>query len=228
MQLKGINDGILVKFHSKDWESQHKELISAIGSREEFFHGAEIILDLGSMQIRSAELGKLRDELSNSGLSLCSIISISQVSRESATLLGIDQASSLSSLKSHDLRTKQTPAGVPASYLKKDILKGKIIESKHHIIIFGDVHAGAEIISTGNIIVWGKILGAVHAGAQGDENTFVCALHLAPTFIQIAHVFSTPTRRNAIHKPEVSFIQNGKIIAIDWKRARMSDIHHGS
>jgi len=226
MQLKGINDGILVKFHSKDWESQCIELIRSIESREEFFQGAKITLDLGSLQIRSAELGKLRDELSNSGLSLCSIISNSQVSRESAMLLGIDQASNLSSLKSFDLRSKHTPPGEPSICVERDILRGEIIESGQHIIVFGDVQVGAEIISAGNVITWGKILGAVHAGSKGDESAFICALHLAPTFIQIAHVFSTPTRRNAIHKPEMSFIQNGKIINLDWKRARMSDIHH--
>ena len=228
MQFKGINDGILVRFHSKDWENQHKELINEIESREEFFHGAKMTLDLGSLHLRSADLGKLRDELSGSGLSLCSIISTSKITRESAMLLGIDQAVSLSSLKSHDLRTKQSPAGVPSSYLEEDILKGEIVESKHHVIIIGDVHPGAEIISTGNIIVWGKIHGAVHAGAQGDESAFVCALHLAPTFIQIAHLFSTPARRNAIHKPEISLIQNGKIITMDWKKSRMSNIHDDS
>lgn len=228
MQFKGINDGILVRFHPKDWESQHEELLKEIESREEFFHGAKITLDLGSLHLRSADLGKLRDELSGSGLYLCSIISTSKITRESAVLLGIDQAASLSSLKSFDLRTNQTPAGVTSSYLEKDVLKGEIIESKHHVIIIGDVHAGAEIISTGNIIVWGKIHGAVHAGAQGDESAFVCALHLAPTFIQIAHLFSTPTRRNAIHKPEMSFIQNGKIITMDWRKSGMSDIHDDS
>jgi septum site-determining protein MinC len=228
MQFKGINDGILVRFHSKNWENQHEELIREIESREEFFRGAKLNLDLGSLDIHSAALGKLRDELSSSGLSLCSIISTSQITRESAMLLGIEQGASLSSLKSFDLRTKQTPAGVTSSYLEKDVLKGEIIESKYHVIIIGDVHAGAEIISAGNIIVWGKILGAVLGGSQGDESAFVCALELAPTFIQIAHIFSTPTRRNAIHKPEISYLQNGKIITIDWKRSRMIDPHHDS
>lgn len=224
MQIKGINDGILVRFYSADWENQHQELLEAIESREEFFRGAKITLDLGSLILRSAEMGKLREELSNSGLSLCSIISLSQVTRESAMLLGIEQASSLASLKSIDLRSKYSSSSEPSTYVGRDVHRGEIIESGHHVIIIGDVHAGAEVISTGNIIVWGKILGAVHAGSAHDESAFICALHLAPTFIQIAQLFSTPTSRNAIHKPEISFIQNGKITTIEWKKSRMIDV----
>lgn len=218
MQFKGINDGILVRFHSTDWNNQHEELLREIGSREEFFRGAKMTLDLGSLHIRSTDLGKLRDELSSSGLSLRSIISLSQVTRESAMLLGIDQASSLSSLQSFDLRSKDSAPGEPSTYVERDVHRGEIIESSHHVIIVGDVHAGAEVISAGNIIAWGKIQGAVHAGSTLDVSAFICALHLAPTYIQIADVFSTPTTRKAIHKPEMAFIQNGKIITIDWKK----------
>lgn len=223
MQFKGINDGILVKFHSKDWEIQHQEFINEIVSRDEFFHGAKIILDFGSLSLRSADLGKLREEISSLGLSLTAIISLSQTTRESAMLLGMDQGMSLSSLKSSDLKSKYSASGIAATYFEKDIKNGEIVESNHHVIILGDIHAGAELISAGNIIVWGKILGAVHAGFNGDESAIICALNLMPTYIQIAHIFSTPTRRKSGHKPEVAIIQDGKIIVTEWKNSRISN-----
>jgi len=223
MQFKGINDGILVKFHSKDWEIQHQELIHEVESRDEFFHGAKIILDFGSLTLKSADLGKLREELSNLGLSINAIVSLSQTTRESAMLLGMDQGMNLSSLKSSDLKGKYPASGIAAAYFEKDIKNGEIVESNHHVIVLGDIHAGAELISAGNIIVWGKILGAVHAGYKGDESAIICALHLMPTYIQIAHIFSTPTRRKSGHKPEVAIIQDGKIIVTEWKNSRISN-----
>jgi len=226
MQFKGINDGILVKFHSKDWEIQHQELINEIVSRDEFFHGAKIILDFGSLTLRSADLGKLREELSSLGLILTAIISLSQATRESAMLLGMDQAMSLSSLRLSDLKSKYPASEIAATYYEKDIKKGEIVESNRHVIVFGDIHAGAELISAGNVIVWGKILGAVHAGNKGDERAIICALHLMPTYIQIAQIFSTPTRRKSGHKPEMAIIQDGKIIVAEWKKLRISEMHN--
>lgn len=60
------------------------------------------------------------------------------------------------------------------------------------IVILGDINAGAEVVATGNIICLGKALGLVHAGAKGDESSFVFALSLAPTQIRIARYVSGP------------------------------------
>ena len=40
----------------------------------------------------------------------------------------------------------------------------------------GDVNAGAEIVADGNVIVWGRVRGMIHAGAKGDRS----AINLRP------------------------------------------------
>jgi septum site-determining protein MinC len=70
--------------------------------------------------------------------------------------------------------------------IKRTLRNGRTIHSDGHVIVLGDVNAGAMIIAAGDVIVWGKLRGTVHAGARGDESAVVCALYLAPTQLRIA------------------------------------------
>jgi septum site-determining protein MinC len=86
--------------------------------------------------------------------------------------------------------------------------------------VIGDVNPGAEIIAGGNIVIWGRLRGTVHAGAQGDEDAIVCALDLSPTQLRIADQISiTPPQRRR-PKPEIARLEDGKVIAEPWKLSR--------
>lgn len=215
MQIKGINEGIFVKFRSTDWQGQCAELMTEISTRKDFFAGARISIDMGTISIHSAEMGKLRDDLLAAGLRLANIFSSSVSTRESAKLLGINAVSDQNILRS--LTGKSPAAGANASYIDKDLNSGEVLKTKNHLIINGNVMPGAELISEGNIIVWGKLAGAVHAGSSGNEDAIICALHLTPTYAQIADAYLTPSRRKSSQKPEMLSLQEGKIIKTPWK-----------
>jgi septum site-determining protein MinC len=90
------------------------------------------------------------------------------------------------------------------------------------VVVVGDVNAGAQIIAGGNIVVWGKLRGTVHAGAMGDDQTIVCALDLAPTQLRIGkHIARSPEgRRRRRIPPEVASAQEGMIVVTAWKPGR--------
>ncbi|MDO4753436.1 MAG: septum site-determining protein MinC [Bacillota bacterium] len=92
---------------------------------------------------------------------------------------------------------------------------GTSIRFAGHVIVLGDINAGAEVIADGNIICLGKALGLLHAGAAGDENAFIVALHFAPTQIRIARYVSGPARGKS-HKakgvPEIAKLLDEKIV----------------
>lgn len=69
---------------------------------------------------------------------------------------------------------------------------GSRIDHDGHVIVIGDINAGAEVVATGNIICTGKALGLVHAGSGGAEDSFVLAFHLAPIQIRISKYVSGP------------------------------------
>ena len=52
--------------------------------------------------------------------------------------------------------------------------------------MLGDVNPGAEIIAEGNVIIWGRLRGMVHAGVKGNRSAVICALDLSPMQLRIA------------------------------------------
>ena len=89
MEIKGTKDGILVNLEGQDWLEAKGELISQITTRQEFFQGAQMILDVGANVLRAKDLGELRDVLSAQDVTLTSILSHSIVTQETAQLLGL-------------------------------------------------------------------------------------------------------------------------------------------
>jgi len=76
------------------------------------------------------------------------------------------------------------------------------------------VNAGAELVATGDIVVWGGLRGVAHAGAQGDESAAVYALRLEPMQLRIARciAIAPPHEKRQKHAtPEVARIREGKI-----------------
>jgi septum site-determining protein MinC len=98
---------------------------------------------------------------------------------------------------------------------------GQTIQHAGHIILIGDVNPGAEVVAGGDVIVWGKLRGTVHAGAMGDDRAVVCALQLAPSQIRIAmHIARPPERGRPPKVPEMASVQEDRIVVERWDKNR--------
>ena len=81
------------------------------------------------------------------------------------------------------------------------------------MIVFGDVNPGAKVIAGGDIVVWGKLRGYVHAGANGNESAIVCALEMSPSQLRIADfVVRSPAGKRKKIMPEVALVRDNQII----------------
>jgi septum site-determining protein MinC len=101
---------------------------------------------------------------------------------------------------------------------RRTLRSGQQLRHPGSITIIGDVNPGAEIVAGGDIVVWGKLRGTVHAGAMGNETAVVCALDLAPTQLRIAqYIARSPEGRRRKPAPEVARVRNGKIVAESWE-----------
>jgi septum site-determining protein MinC len=67
---------------------------------------------------------------------------------------------------------------------------GQSLEFEGNIVLIGDAHRGSEIRATGNIIVWGELLGLAHAGCLGKPSAEIRALKLDPLQLRIADVIA--------------------------------------
>ena len=107
--------------------------------------------------------------------------------------------------------------GYSAIVVRRTLRGGSAVHHEGHIIIVGDVNPGAEVIAAGDVIVWGKLRGLVHAGAMGDNGAIVCALLFEPTQLRIGNAIARmPERRKRKSAPEMASIRNGKIEVIEW------------
>jgi septum site-determining protein MinC len=102
-------------------------------------------------------------------------------------------------------------------FIDHTLRSGRTVRTNGNVIVYGDVNPGAEIVAGGSIIIWGKLRGTVHAGANGDETAIVCALDLAPTQLRIAgYITVSPQDKRRKPLPETAAVRQGRIVAEPW------------
>jgi len=105
--------------------------------------------------------------------------------------------------------------------VRRTLRSGQAIRHAGHIILIGDVNPGAEVVAGGDIVVWGKLRGTVHAGAMGDDRAVVCALELAPSQIRIGlHIARSPERSRRPKAPEIASVQEEGIVVERWNKRK--------
>jgi len=219
MEIKGTKDGILVNLEDQDWLEAKGELIDQITNRHEFFQGAQLILDVGNNVLRAKDLGELRDMLYAQDVTLSAIYSHSIVTLETAQLLGLKSLSTSPQEKpARKLKPLDTVLpGENAVMIHRTMRSGFKVAYHGHVVVLGDVNPGAEIIASGSVVVWGRLLGTVHAGAEGDETAVICALDLSPLQLRIATKVAIAPKGDKDPQPEVASINGEQIIAESWQ-----------
>ncbi len=216
VQIKGIREGLLVTLADNDWPETRSALLDVLEGQADFLRGGRLILDVGNQILRAAELGQLRDVLSENGLSLYAILSNSPVTQQNAQSLGLATRITKPAPDRTLQSTGTVLAGEQAVLIHRTLRSGYSVQNTGHVVVIGDVNPGGEIIAGGNVVVWGRLRGMVHAGAEGNESAVVCALDLDPTQLRIAdHISVTPKRRGK-SQPEVARLVDGQVVAEPW------------
>jgi len=217
IQIKGLRDGLLVSLDDAPWEVQRSALILQVDSQPTFFQGARLALDVASQVLHVNELVELRDQLSDRGISLWAVISESPTTEHTAQLLGL--ATRISKPRPEESRQFSVDdlGEDTALFLNRTLRSGTRIEFAGHVVVFGDVNPGAEIVAEGNIIIWGRLRGIVHAGSKGNAKAVICALDLSPMQLRIAEEASAMLDPREHSGPEMARInENGKLQAEFW------------
>lgn len=113
-------------------------------------------------------------------------------------------------------------------FYKGNLRSGQVLDAETSIIIIGDVNVGARVMSKGNIIVLGTLRGNAFAGASGNPNAFVVALHMEPVQIKIADLIARapdkPVKKMREKQAKIAFIENGNIYIEPLSRDVLNDI----
>lgn len=218
--IKGIREGLLLSLdgESGDWGDLSGRLIARIDEKRDFFKGARVALEVGARPVLPHELESLRLLLVKREMTLWAVISTSATTQATARTLGLETTLIRRNEQLDMPAFSSEEQGTPAILIDRTLRSGRTVHSRGHIVVFGDVNAGAEIVAGGNIIIWGKLRGIVHAGADGNESAVVCALDLAPTQLRIAgHITVSPPDKRRRPRPEIALVRQGRIVAEAWK-----------
>ena len=88
------------------------------------------------------------------------------------------------------------PAPPATLYHAGTLRGGQALHHDGNIVVVGDVNPGAELIASGDVVVFGRLAGVAHAGAQGDAAARVYALHLDATQLRIATFIAAEGERD--------------------------------
>lgn len=99
-------------------------------------------------------------------------------------------------------------------FYKGNLRSGQLLEFETSVVVLGNVNPGAKIVSKGNIIIIGSLMGNAVAGVAGNENAFVLALQMNPMQIRIADTIArSPDEPDigADDGPQIAFLVDGNI-----------------
>jgi septum site-determining protein MinC len=222
--VKGWRNGLLLVLPA---EGPWTEVISGLEEKLEeaktktFWQGAQTTLDLGDRPVSEPELDALIGRLKGDyGLVPMAIVAVDAPTRDGASKLGLTSHDKLPAPEKPEKADKTEKVEAPqfppnnALYLRQTVRSGQRLQHDGHLVISGDVNAGAEVVAAGDIVVFGTLRGVAHAGSTGDEGARIIATNLRPTQIRIASLIARSPDAGApplSKSPEIACIKDGEI-----------------
>ncbi len=212
--IKGTKSGIIVHLSDElPFEELKEKVCEKFKSSADFLGEAQIALSFEGRTLSDEEQLTLVECITdNSNLDIVCIID-DNAEREAYFSRTLEEK--LMALNSNT-----------GQFYKGTLRSGQVLEFDTSIVILGDVNAGAQVVSTGNVVVLGKLLGNVYAGASGRENSFVVALQMNPTQIRIGDVIarSPDEKQKTVNETKIAFSQDGNIYIEPLDRNVLNDI----
>lgn len=222
--IKGTKTGLVVSLAEEPTlETVVSELTDRLRQGAAFFRDARVTLNAGARELTAADWQALRDLLVAHGVALHNVVVTSELGRQAARAAGISVATAISA---GQVPKQAESASAPVEehngmLIKRTLRSGQSVRHPGHVVVLGDLHAGAEIIAGGDIIVWGALRGIAHAGALGDVGSGIYALQLVPTQLRIAqYVARAPEASGDEAWPEMARVHDGQIVVESWSRSK--------
>ena len=218
--VKGIRQGLLIVLGEGPWEERLARLTQRLEAGATFFRGGRVALDVGGRELDEGQIEEVKALLARYGVDLWAVLSTCDATILASVRSGLSPGLELGERAPAAEEVAEEAGPEPAGGLggRRMGRSGQRIEHPGDVVIIGNVHAGAEVVAGGHVLVWGKLEGVVHAGAMGDEDAVVCALDLSPTQLRIAgYVARSPEGKRRRPVPEMARLRDGRIEAVPWR-----------
>lgn len=223
--FRGSREGLRVTLAEGDWEGVYQELIAQLDrpAAQSFFRGARVLLETPHRALGIHELESLIALFAKYQMELVTVAGDAAAQKTLNRLRGEAE----SPPEHVEPAAPEPPNDVPQEaaapeplVIKRTLRSGQTIKHAGDVVVLGDVNPGAEIIAEGDVVVWGKLRGLVHAGASGNVNATVGALTLVPTQLRIGTLIArAPEEQRHRNAPaEIARVKNGRIVVEWWGR----------
>lgn len=228
VKIRGTGEGLAITLGEGPLDSVLGEMRTRLESKASFFLGGRVALRVGDRALSAEQLQAIGDMLHEVGVTLWAVESSHPITRAATLQLGLETGlrSVAPAVPAPEQTLHEEELGIA---VRRTLRSGQTIRHAGHITLIGDVNAGAEVVAAGDIVVWGKLRGTVHAGAMGNEEAIICALQLAPSQIRIgSHIARPPERGRSPLVPEMARMHEGRIVVERWNphgkaRLRLGD-----
>ncbi|NLT74388.1 MAG: septum site-determining protein MinC [Chloroflexi bacterium] len=252
ISIKGTRDGVAIALGEGELDRLSAELERYLERQGAFFRGGVVTLSVGGRTMLREDIERMQSLLAEHEMALRTVSSSDDVTVAAATELGLHTAGAERPAGSSDggispaaaadlgerrLEASEEPQGVHADadgiaragaralVVRRRVRAGQTIRHSGTVVVIGDVNAGAEVIAGGDVVVWGRLRGMVHAGCLGNASAVVCALDLSPLQVRIADLITRPEEGGARDDsyPEVAYVRDHSIYVERWTAIRWRD-----
>lgn len=206
--IRGTRDGVLIVLGDGDWDAVLAELTRQLDrpNASAFFRGSRVSVETGSRFLQDSERRELQAILLAHNIQL------------GVTMPAVAPRAAVQPERS-EIYTREN--GVfQVMMIRRMLRSGQKIHYEGSVVVYGDVNAGAEIVAMGDVLIFGKLRGVVHAGAGGDEFATIGALTLTPPQLRISNFIaasSSDDKKQKLAGPEIAVVRDGRIVIEPWQ-----------
>lgn len=179
-----------LKLNSLDVDTIYDHLTVTTKTAPKLFQQMPVILDVTALpSVTSEQLKPIVAMLGDFGLIPFALEGqvMEPIALDNKTFLPL-----LSQLKTNP--SAITSSNEPAStslVIERNIRSGQqLVHDKGDLIVWGSVSAGAEVMASGNIHVYGRLFGKAMAGMKGCKEARIFAGEFAPELVAIAGIYA--------------------------------------
>ena len=219
VSIKGTRHGLLILVDpERDFEEIKQNLYNKMDAARGFFKGAKFAF---YQETAENEQQKVLEEI-------CQRYGLIHQPDIKAKLVNTSIASTavdspVSAEKQINKISDSATTKTDTLLVKRSLRSGQQINYPGHVVVLGDVHAGAEVVAYGNVLVLGICRGVVHAGANGNNIARVVAHRLHPAQLRISTSIACapPDSQYESKYPEIAYLSaDGQIIVESYNSSR--------
>jgi septum site-determining protein MinC len=253
VKIKGRPGGVSLELGEGDWDELIHLLADRLNAAEGFFRGGRVVLDVGQRPLVEEQLRQVRNLLEFHEMQLAVVRSTAERTLQAAMEVGVSTSSEEQQEPQHVPEPPLiVPDGPPNAYTpspyvtpeavpnrpnhfvhRGNLRSGQVLRKTESIVVIGDVNPGAQVISGGDIMVWGRLRGVAHAGADGNRRAVVTAIDFVPTQLRIANLTAIAPeqkkgrgvgllfwKKEPDRRPEIARVIDGRIVVEPWDEGK--------